>query len=93
MKIMNPVYDKINDNPINVWSRNIIGESVKPDDLKGINKTVEKMLNNSDNYSKRINNLVNDSVYNLGKSSKEGAEYIIESLQKKIKRKEDKDEK
>ncbi len=86
MKIMNPMYEKINDNPINVWSRNVVGESVKPDNLKNVEKLVDKMLKDSSKYSKKIEKLVNDSVYNLGNSSEVGAEYIIESLQKHIKK-------
>lgn len=93
MKIMNPIYDKINDNPINVWSRNVIGEVIKLEDLKDCNKIVEEMLNNKKKYSDKINNLINDSVYNVGTSSEVGANYIIESLQEKIKSKEKKNEK
>ena len=51
------------------------------------------MLKNRKKYSKKINELVNDSVYNLGNSSEVGAEYIIDSLQNKIKNKEDNYEK
>ena len=87
MKIMNPIYDKINDNPINVWSRTIIGEAIKPEEIKGCSKLVEKMLKNRNKYSKQINELIDKSVYNLGTSSEKGAEYIINSLEKKIKEK------
>ena len=88
MKIMNPIYDKINNNPINVWSRNVIGKAIKLSDLKKCNKLVEEMLNNKEKYYNKINDLVNDSVYNIGNSSEVGANYIIESLQKKINLKE-----
>ena len=87
MKIMNSIYDKINDNPINIWSRTIIGEAIKPDEIKGSSKLVEKMLKNKNKYSKQINELIDKSVYNLGNSSEKGAEYIIDSLEKKIKEK------
>ena len=93
MKIMNPTYDKINDNPINIWSRNVIGEVIKLDNLKNCNKVVEEMLNNKKKYHDKIDSLINDSVYNIGTSSEVGANYIIESLQKKIKSKEKKNEK
>ena len=93
MKVMNPIYDKINDNPINIWSREVIGEIVKLDNLKECNNLVEKMLNNKKKYYDNINNLINSSVYNVGTSSEFGANYIIESLQEKIKLKEKKNEK
>ena len=93
MKIMNPNYDKINNNPINVWSRNVIGESIKLSDIRKSNQLVEKMLSNNKKYHDKINDLVEKSVYNIGSSSEEGAKYIISSLQKKIKEKEEKNEK
>ena len=93
MKVMNPIYKKINDNPINVWSRDVIGKSINVSDLSKIDKIVDKMLKDSKKYSDRINDLVNDSVYNLGNSASCGANYIIESLQGKIKKKENKNEK
>jgi len=93
MKVMNPIYKEINDNPINVWSRDVIGKSVNVSDLDKIDKTVDTMLKDSKKYSDRINDLVNDSVYNLGNSASCGANYIIESLQGKIKKKENKNEK
>ena len=93
MKVMNPIYKEINDNPINVWSRDVIGKSVNVSDLGKIDKTVDTMLKDSKKYSDRINDLVNDSVYNLGNSASCGANYIIESLQGKIKKKENKNEK
>lgn len=93
MKVMNPIYEKINDNPINIWSRTVIGEVIKLEELKDCNKIVEEMLNNKKKYYEKINNLINDSVYNVGTSSEVGANYIIESLQKIIKSKEKKNEK
>lgn len=93
MKIMNPIYKEINDNPINVWSRNVIGQSYDLSEFDDIPQAVDEMLKNSKKYSNKINDLVSDSVYNLGCSSEKGAEYIIESLQEKIKKKEIKNEK
>lgn len=90
MKVMNPIYDKINDNPINIWSREVIGEIIELGNLKKCDELVEKMLNNKKKYYNKINSLINDSVYNIGTSSEVGANYIIESLQEKIKLKEKK---
>ena len=84
IKIMNPNYKDINVEPINIWSRNIIGKSLKTTELKKINETVDYLLTNGDKYEKDINNLLNDSIYNLGNSSQKGAEYIIELIQNQI---------
>lgn len=84
MKIMNPDYKKIDVEPFNIWARNEIGEVISVKECKNINKVVCKMLNESSKYSEKINKLVNDSVYNIGKSGEIGANYIIEAIQEKI---------
>lgn len=84
MKIMNPEYEKIGIEPFNIWVRNQIGEVVSVENCKNIDKVVSKMLNESTKYEEKINKLVNESVYNIGKSGEVGANYIIEAIQEKI---------
>ena len=84
MKIMNPDYKKIDVDPINIWSRKVLGEVISIEECKDIDKTVENMLENNKKYSKNIEELVNNSVYNLGHRSEVGAQYIIEAVQNKI---------
>ena len=91
MKIMNPDYKKIGVEPFNIWARNEIGEVVSVEDCKNINKVVMNILDNSSKYEKKIKKLVDESVYNLGKSGQVGAEYIIQAIQEQInKRKKEK---
>lgn len=90
MKIMNPEYKKIDVEPINIWSRKIIGEELDLENLKDINKIVNKMLKDSDKYKKQITELLNDSMYNLGTSDSEAGEYLISAIQKQIERKKEK---
>ena len=85
MKIMNPEYKKINIEPFNIWAREKIGEVVKLDDIKTLDKKIDSILNNSNKYEKQIDKLLNDAVYNIGDSSEIGANYIIETIQEKIK--------
>ena len=85
MKIMNPEYEKIKVEPFNIWARNEIGTVVELDKIKTVDKTVEEMLKNQSKYNKKISKLVDDSVYNIGKSAEVGANYIIETIQNKIK--------
>ncbi len=85
MKIMNPNYQDIDIEPINVWARNKIGKSLKVDELNKINETVKELLKDKDKYNKAITKVVNEYVYNLGNSSEVGANYIIDLIQKKIK--------
>lgn len=84
MKIMNPEYQKIDVEPFNIWVRNEIGEVVSVDNCKDLNKVVSKMLEEGKKYEEKINKLVNDSVYNIGKSGEVGADYIINTIQEKI---------
>ena len=84
MKIMNPEYKKIDIEPFNIWVRNEIGEVVSVENCKEIDKVVSKMLKDSTKYEEKINKLVNDSVYNIGKSAEVGGNYIIEAIQEKI---------
>ena len=85
MKIMNPNYKDIDVEPINIWSRDIIGKSLRTDQLNDINKVITDFLNNGDKYEKKINEMLHDSIYNLGNSAEKGANYIIECIQEQIK--------
>ncbi|MBR2704763.1 MAG: membrane protein insertase YidC [Clostridia bacterium] len=84
MKIMNPDYEKIGVEPINIWSRHVVGESIPVEECKNIKSVVEKILKEKDDYKEKIENLVNEGVYNIGKSDEVGANYIIEAIQNKI---------
>ena len=84
MKIMNPNYEEIDVEPINIWCRNKIGKELELNKLDTIDKEVENMLKSSKEYKKKITDITNEYVYNLGKSGEVGAEYIIECIQNKI---------
>ena len=85
MKIMNPNYKDIDIVPINIWSRNEIGKSLKTDELDKVKDTINELLKSKDKYNKKITKLVNEYVYNLGNSAEVGANYIIDVIQDKIK--------
>ena len=84
MKIMNPNYKDIDIEPINIWSRDIIGKSVDLNNVKNIDKDVSYLLENGKKYEKDINKMLKDSIYNLGASASVGAKYIIECIQNRI---------
>ena len=86
MKIMNPEYEKMKIKPFNIWIRDEIGELVKVDQVKKIDKVVENMLKSKKKYEKKIESIVDEYVYNLGDSAEVEAKYIIESLQEHIKK-------
>lgn len=85
MKVMNPEYEKIGVEPINIWMRNSIGKSVNPDEMDKVAGVVEAMFNNSEAYSRQIDEFVHEYVYNLGHSAQVGGDYIINAVVRKIK--------
>lgn len=85
MKIMNPEYKRIDTVPINIWMRDIIGAEIRPDEMDNVVKLASKLIDDSAKYRVKIEEFVNEYVYNLGNSAEIGAKYIIESLKEKIK--------
>lgn len=85
MKVMNPNYKELKEVPFNIWVREEIGEVIKVDEVERTREAVEKMLSEPKKYSKKIEALVEENVYNIGKSSEVGARYIIDRVQTKIK--------
>ncbi len=90
MKIMNPEYKKMKIKPFNIWIRDEIGKVVKLKELKTIDKTVAEMLKSKRKYEKKITSIVDEYVYNLGTSAKVEGDYIISSIQEKIKERKNK---
>lgn len=85
MKIMNPEYEKIGVEPINIWMRDKIGRAIKPDQMGQAAAVVEQMFASADEYHEQIDAFVHQYVYNLGNSAEVGAKYIIDEIVKKIK--------
>lgn len=85
MKVMNPEYEKIGIEPINIWIRNEIGTVLHMDEIDKAAQTVQNMVAHADEYHDRIDGFVNEYVYNLGSSAQVGAKYIISSLVEKSK--------
>ena len=87
MKIMNPEYQKIDTVPINIWMRDEIGATVKPDEMDKVAGVVENMLASSDEYYKKIDDFVHEYDYHVGESASVGGNYIVEAIQRQIKKK------
>lgn len=87
MKVMNPEYQKIDTVPLNILLRDKLGKSLKLDQLDEIAVTVEYLLEHTADYSKQIDALAHEYIFNLGQSAEVGAKYIIGSLQERIAKK------
>lgn len=85
MKVMNPEYQRIQVEPINIWMREQIGAVLKPEEMNQAAGTVADLLSHAADYQEKIDSFVKEYVYNLGSSAEVGAKYIIASIQNKIK--------
>lgn len=90
MKVMNPDWEKIEEVPVNISARNIIGRALDTDELDKVTATVEALLLQKDAYREAIEKFRQQHTYNLGNSAEVGAKYLIGAIQEKIrKRKEE----
>lgn len=88
-KIMNPDYKQIDTEPINFWIRNEAGTVVKIEELGRLDEIVRDMLNRRGEYREKITALTERCVYNLGSGAEAGGKYIIEAVQKQIKKRKE----
>ena len=94
MKVHNPEYQKIDVVPFDVWIRNKVGISIKPEEAKEVKAKIENLFIKEADYKQSIFELRDNNIYNIGNASEYGAKYIISSIQEKIeKRKGQKNEK
>ncbi len=90
MKVMNPEYQRIEEKPITILYRDLLGKSLDLDQLDHIGETVEYLLSHAEAYHEQIDRLVKESLYNPGHSAEVGGEYIVSAIRRKIKEKEEK---
>lgn len=83
MKVMNPEYEKIGVEPLNILLREKIGRSLNLDQLDQTTKVVRELLEQKDSYAQRIDQFVQEYVYHLDQSDEVGAKAIISILQNK----------
>ena len=83
MKIMNPEWQKINIEPMDIWIRSRIGVSLDTDKLETIGAVVGELLNNKDGYRRDIENMLVEYMYNMGRTAQAGGEYIIGQVYKR----------
>ena len=75
-KILNPNWSDIALEPIDTSIRDKIGHIVSPNNLEEILDLVRILDKNTQNISKLIKEIREETVYNIGESAKIGAEYI-----------------
>ena len=90
MKVMNPDWQKIKEEPLNIWIREYAGKVLKLDEINKAGEYVQYLLEHKEDYKEKLEKLRNDNVYNLGNSGEVGAKYIIERIFEKIRNKDEK---
>ena len=74
-KILNPDSDDISLIPIEISLRSKLGYTVSPDELENIPKLINN-IDQNDEFTKQIQKIRSDTVFNIGESAKTGAEFI-----------------
>ncbi len=84
-KFLNPNWEKIGCEPVEISLRNQIGETLGKDELCGVADAVRRLLDNTDEYSERIKRIFETHIYNHGRAGDAGAKYILSRLTNKNK--------
>ena len=84
MKIMNPEYQKIDTVPFDIWTRNVVGDTVETEHIEEIGPKIRYLLDHSEQYRETIENVTNEYVYHLGDSAEIGARYLIDAVFRKV---------
>ena len=77
MKVINKDYEKIDTKPLDIIIRNKIGKAIDKEETKEIKKIVDELITNQNKYKEENIKVREKYLFNLGKSSKVAAEYII----------------
>lgn len=80
MKVMNPDYKEIDVVPFDIEIRNQIGLSVSVDHLEELDSVVRRLLYSEDYQKENMKALRDKYLYNVSKSAKVGADYLIRRL-------------
>jgi YidC/Oxa1 family membrane protein insertase len=82
-KVHNPEYEKIGILPLEVRLRNLIGTVIKLSDCSCIDSEVEEALSRKEENKEALIKLRNENIFNWGRSSEVGAEYIMQYCKQK----------
>jgi YidC/Oxa1 family membrane protein insertase len=84
-KVHNPEYEKIDVVPIEISLREEIGQVISIEDIPNASLIVSNFLTNRKLYKDKIVNARKRNVYNFGKSSEIGANYIMDIYHGRLK--------
>lgn len=84
MKVMNPEYQKIGVEPLNIKLRTKLGRSLETSQINQIGENIDYLLKHTADYHEQIDALAHQYLYNLDTSATVGGKYIIRTIQDKI---------
>ena len=80
MKENNPDWSKIHSDPCDITLRNEIGRRFDPKDLSGLGDAVAQMLEETDSWSHKIEEIRNNMIFNLGHGGEAAGKFILERV-------------
>ncbi|MDR0491155.1 MAG: membrane protein insertase YidC [Oscillospiraceae bacterium] len=89
MKVMNLEWRKIGIEPMEIWIRDRIGVSIDTDKLDGAKDVVQNLLENGDGYRVAIEELLEEYMYNMGRTAEAGGGYIIGRIEERRRERRD----
>ena len=75
-KVLNPNYEKYSLVPAEISWKDQVGISLEMNELSKVEATVKELLDNPDKYSAKIEEALQNNIFNIGESGKAGAKYI-----------------
>ena len=82
MKIMNPEWQKIEMEPIDIAIRTLIGKDIDVDKMDRISELADALLHSPDSYRIQIQKVRDEEVYNIGRSDEIGGQYIVDTARR-----------
>ena len=79
-KNLNPHYNDIPFESLEISIRNLIGKVISPNELESIPKIIESTYENIDLFKTKVQEVRNETVFNFGQSGIKGAQEIVKIL-------------
>jgi len=81
-KNLNPHYNDIPFESLEISIRNQIGKIISPNELQSVPKIIESTYENIDHFKTKVQEVRNKTVFNFGQSGIKGAQEIVKILHK-----------
>ena len=83
MKVLNPNWQRIDCEPVEISLRNIVGVAIEKDETANIGAVAAELFERGDEYEEKIDRVLGEFLFNIGCAEKAGADYILNSLREK----------